>query len=138
MIFSLLVAAIRLNILGLKSIGELNYKTFINKVSFTSCKVLFFIIITYHNYECLQERKSYLKRNRELGDILISTEHLIEIITKLHMEFTMLTRMKIPIEILPSFAVNLSDKQLQMRLDHYFTKKHCKLDRLFQILKVNE
>ncbi|XP_063720673.1 unconventional myosin-Ia-like isoform X2 [Symsagittifera roscoffensis] len=64
-----------------------------------------------------KERKSYLKRNRELGDILISTEHLIEIITKLHMEFTMLTRMKIPIEILPSFAVNLSDKQLQMRFE---------------------
>ncbi|XP_075243134.1 unconventional myosin-Ia-like isoform X2 [Convolutriloba macropyga] len=75
-----------------------------------------------------KERKSYLKRNRELGDILISTENLIEIVTKLHMEFTTLTKMKIPIEILPSFAVNLSDKQLQMRFERRQQTLHLEED----------
>ena len=48
---------------------------------------------------------------------MISTENLIEIVTRLHMEFTNTTKMKIPIEILPSFAVNLSDKQLHMKFE---------------------
>ena len=44
------------------------------------------------------------------------------------MEFTTLTKMKIPIEILPSFAVNLSDKQLQMRFERRQQTLHLEED----------
>ena len=49
------------------------------------------------------------------GDIVLSSESLIEIVTRLHVEYNALTRMKIPIEILSAFPVDFIDKQLEMK-----------------------